>query len=147
MYIKDNARVLFIGDSVTDCGRSRSDDLDLGNGYVNMISAWFGMKYPEKKVTFLNRGISGNRSEDLVERWEEDSIDLKPDILSILIGINDTWRKFDSNDETKIEDFEANYRKILEETRDKTEARIVLCEPFVLPYPEDRLQELPEVIT
>lgn len=140
MEIQDNAIVLFQGDSVTDCGRSRENDEELGWGYANMISAWFGATYPEKKVTFLNRGISGNRVKDLVDRWDEDCIDLKPDFVSILIGINDCWRRYDRNDPTSIEAFEGDYRKILTRTREELDAKIILCEPFVLPVPEDRKQ-------
>lgn len=137
-FIKDNATVLFQGDSVTDCGRSRENDNNLGVGYPNMVAAWFSAMYPEKNVKFFNRGISGNRVRDLKERWEKDCIDLKPDVVSILIGINDCWRRYDSNDPTSMEYYEANFRYILKETRDKLDAKLIICEPFVLPFPKDR---------
>ncbi|HZJ83167.1 MAG TPA: SGNH/GDSL hydrolase family protein [Clostridia bacterium] len=136
--IKNNARVLFQGDSVTDCGRSIEDESYLGNGYANFIAAWYSAVYPEKGLTFINRGISGNRAIDLVGRWDDDCIALKPDLVSILIGINDCWRRYDSNDPTSTEKFEDYYRKILVHTREKLAAKIVLCEPFVLPHPQDR---------
>jgi len=138
--IKDNSLVLFQGDSITDCGRSRDNDENLGSGYANMVAAWFSAAYPEKNVKFINRGISGNRVKDLVARWEEDCISLKPSLVSILIGINDCWRRYDSNDPTSVEDFAAGYRKILTQIRDNLDAQILICEPFVLPYPEDRKQ-------
>ena len=138
--IKDNSIVLFQGDSITDCGRSRENDEDLGYGYANMVAAWFSAAYPEKNVKFINRGISGNRVRDLVARWEEDCIKLKPSFVSILIGINDCWRRYDSNDPTSVEDFKAGYRKILTQIRENLDAQILICEPFVLPYPEDRKQ-------
>lgn len=131
--------VLFQGDSVTDCCRSRENTDDLGPGYPMMIASAFSSKYPEERVKFINRGISGNRTRDLVNRWQMDCLDVKPDLVSILIGINDTWRRFDSNDPTSAESFEANYRDILSRTRENTDALIVLMEPFVLQYPEDRL--------
>lgn len=138
--IKNNSIVLFQGDSITDCGRSRENDEYLGAGYANMIAAWFSAAYPEKNVKFINRGISGNRVKDLVARWEEDCIKLKPSLVSILIGINDCWRRYDSNDPTSVEDFKAGYRKILSQIRENLDAQILICEPFVLPYPEDRKQ-------
>lgn len=138
-FIKDGMTVLFQGDSVTDASRSRENDDDLGNGYPMTTASWMAAMHPEKKVRVLNRGISGNRAIDLRGRWQEDCIDLNPDIVSILIGINDTWRRYDSNDPTSAEAFEDNYRNILERTKNETKARIVLMEPFVLPYPEDRI--------
>lgn len=136
--IEPNARVLFQGDSITDAGRSRLDDADLGRGYAAMVAAWFSARYPERNVRFLNRGISGNRSRDLCARWQEDCLDLKPTWVSILIGINDTWRRYDSDDPTPVEDFEANVRAVLDRTRSNVQAHILLLEPFVLPVPEDR---------
>ncbi|HOJ10851.1 MAG TPA: SGNH/GDSL hydrolase family protein [Clostridiales bacterium] len=136
--IKDNSLVLLQGDSVTDCGRSRTKDTELGGGYANMIAALFSAKYPEKNVRFINRGVSGNRVKDLQTRWKEDCLDLEPDWVSILIGINDCWRKYDSNDPTSVEAYEKGYRDILKRTVNETDARLILCEPFVLPVPEDR---------
>ncbi|MDD3926374.1 MAG: SGNH/GDSL hydrolase family protein [bacterium] len=138
--IKNGSVVLFQGDSITDAGRSREDLNDLGQGYPMLTAAWFSALYPEMQVSFINRGISGNRACDLVNRWQQDCIDLKPDLVSILIGINDTWRRYDRNDPTSTEDFEAHYRKLLTATRENTGAGIILCEPFVLPVPEDRLR-------
>lgn len=138
MEIQRNCRVLFQGDSVTDCGRGREDDSNLGTGYAMMAAALFHTMYPELGVTFQNRGISGNRTIDLKNRWQEDCIDLKPDIVSILIGINDCWRRFDNNDPTTPEQYKANYRYILNETREKLNAKIVLCEPFLLPVTEEQ---------
>lgn len=130
--------VLFQGDSVTDCGRDRFDFDSLGNGYPYICAALFNALYPQLEVTFLNRGISGNRTKDLVDRWEEDCVDLQPDWVSILIGINDTWRRYDAADETTAQEYEANYRNILEQVRMRTKAGLILCEPFVLPFPQDR---------
>lgn len=137
--IEDNAVVLFQGDSVTDVGRGRETD-DLGQGYPMMIASWFAAMYPARQVTFLNRGTSGDRARDLVQRWREDCLDLSPTWVSILIGINDCWRRFDSNDPTPVKNFEDSYRNILEQTKANLNARIILCEPFVLPIPEDRKQ-------
>ena len=129
----DNAVVLFQGDSITDAGRRESYDT-MGFGYANLAASWFSALCPEKRVRFINRGISGNRAADLVSRWQEDCVSLKPDWVSILIGINDTWRRYDNDDPTTIETYESSYRTILQQTH----ARLILCEPFVLPTPPDR---------
>jgi len=136
--IQPNAVVLFQGDSITDCGRDRANDKSLGFGYAAMAAAWFSALYPESGVTFLNRGISGNRVKDLLARWEDDCLALQPDWVSILIGINDCWRRYDRNDPTPVEEFYDGYRKLLTLVRERTKAGLILCEPFVLPYPEDR---------
>lgn len=136
--IADHATVLFQGDSITDAGRSRDNDAVLGGGYANHVAAWFGALHPEKGVRFLNRGIGGNRVRDLRARWTEDCIALKPDVVSIMIGINDTWRRFDRDDPTSAEDYARDYRHILARVRDELGARLVVVEPFVLPHPEDR---------
>ncbi|WP_058303288.1 SGNH/GDSL hydrolase family protein [Gorillibacterium timonense] len=136
--IKDNALVLFQGDSITDCGRNYQDPNSLGYGYALLIAAAFGRKYPEKNVRFLNRGVNGNRVTDLYERWERDCTLLKPDWVSIYIGINDTWRRFDNNDPTTADEYYEGYRRLLLRTQENTEAGIILVEPFVLPVPEDR---------
>jgi len=137
--IKDGAVVLFQGDSVTDCGRQRDQALDLGFGYAAMIAAWYSALYPAQHVQFFNRGISGNRVPDLQARWQDDCLALKPDWLTILIGINDCWRRYDSQDPTSTEAFSAGYRALLVQTKASTDAQIILMEPFVLPTPQDRL--------
>ena len=139
VMIEDNAVVLFQGDSITDAGRDRSGPYGMGQGYALIASSWFTALYPEKNVRFFNRGIGGNRVRDLVTRWQQDCIDLKPTWVSIMIGINDTWRCYDANDATPHADFERDYRTILTQVRDRLNARIIIIEPFVLPTPEDRL--------
>jgi acyl-CoA thioesterase-1 len=136
MCIKDNSIVLFQGDSVTDCGRNRETD-DLGNGYASKIAQYFKTFKQEKNVKFINKGISGHRTCDLVSRWTEDCIALKPDYVSILIGINDVWRRYDSNMPMSAEEFEANYRIMLTRIKNETNAEIVLMEPFLAPVREE----------
>lgn len=138
MQIEDGAVVLFQGDSITDAGRSRENDAMLGSGYASMLAAQLGARFPERHIRFLNRGISGNRVANLESRWQKDCIDLKPDWVSIMIGINDTWRAFDSNEATSTADYAASYRRLLEQVRDQLDARLILIEPFVLAHPEDR---------
>lgn len=138
MLIKENSTVLLQGDSITDAGRT-VDPLGMGTGYPNILSAMMTALYPEKNIKFINRGISGNRVKDLNARWKQDCIDLKPDWLSILIGINDCWRRYDSNDPTSVEQFYNGYKRLLDETRAKLPAtKIILLEPFVLHINDER---------
>ncbi|MEK4509123.1 SGNH/GDSL hydrolase family protein [Paenibacillus sp. FSL K6-2524] len=138
MLLKDNDVVLFQGDSITDAGRTYDDGASLGLGYPLLIASKLGHLFPEKNLTFLNRGISGNRVVDLQGRWNEDCLDLKPTWVSIYIGINDTWRRYDGGGETTPEQFEASYRDIIVRTKETLNANLILIEPFVLPVPEDR---------
>ncbi|MDH7568117.1 MAG: SGNH/GDSL hydrolase family protein [Armatimonadota bacterium] len=139
LLIQPGARVLFQGDSITDAGRSRENDQMLGHGYVNLIAAWLSARYPGRRIEFLNRGVSGNRVYDLEARWESDCVALRPDWLSILIGINDTWRNFDRGIPSPVPEFEACYRRLLDRVKSETTARLILLEPFVLPVPPDRV--------
>ncbi|MBP2114920.1 SGNH/GDSL hydrolase family protein [Paenibacillus silagei] len=138
MPFQKNDIILFQGDSITDCGRNYADASSLGVGYALMAGARLGLQYAEKNLTFLNRGISGNRAVDLQERWERDCLALKPTWVSIYIGINDTWRWYDSGQETTAAEFESSYRDLIERTKQHLDAKLVLVEPFVLPVPEDR---------
>ncbi len=140
MLIKNNDIILFQGNSITDAGRKYSQPDDMGWGYATIAAGLFAASHPEINAKFLNRGISGNRAINLKERWQEDCIDLNPTIISIMIGINDCWRRYDSNDLTTAEDFEKYYKYILDEIKDKLTAKLILIEPFVLPYPDDRKQ-------
>jgi lysophospholipase L1-like esterase len=124
------ARVLFQGDSITDGNRGRSADPNhiLGHGYVFLIAARHGAAYPEAAVEFINRGVSGNTVLDLEKRWQKDVMDLKPDLLSVLIGVNDNGKN------VPFEQYEATYDRLLAEARAANpKLRIVLCEPFLKP--------------
>lgn len=127
--IDDGSLVLFQGDSITDAGRYYEDPLDMGEGYAHLASA----RFQGPGVRFLNRGISGNRAVDLKERWYRDCLVLEPDWVSIMIGVNDTWRRYDSDDPTSCDDFAESYRDILARTRSVLGARLIMLEPFVLP--------------
>jgi acyl-CoA thioesterase-1 len=135
---EDKAVVLFQGDSITDAGRIREDSDHLGHGYAMMAASWFQALYPGKEVRFLNRGIGGDCIKDLQTRWQKDCLDLQPTWVSVLIGINDTWRRYDRNSITTVQDYEETYRTLLEHARAALNARFILCEPFVLPVAADR---------
>jgi lysophospholipase L1-like esterase len=131
--------VLFQGDSVTDCGRDREDITSLSYGYPGIIAKTYNLYFPNNEVTFINKGISGNRVKDVLSRYEEDIKELHPDFISILVGINDTWRKYDSNDSTTPEEFETTYRKLLNLIKtDLPACKIMILEPFVLNSLPDR---------
>ncbi|SBT44309.1 SGNH/GDSL hydrolase family protein [Micromonospora narathiwatensis] len=132
VQVPHGGRVLFIGDSITDAGRDRSRGDDLGTGYAMMAGAWFTARHPAHRAGFVNRGVSGDRVRDLRARWEGDCLALAPQVVSVLIGINDTWRRYSEDDPTSAADFARDYRHILESTR-RLGARIVLIEPFVIP--------------
>ena len=127
--------VLFQGDSITDCGRGRTDDpnLLLGQGYVFIVAARLRRNLASTGPSFVNRGVSGNRVSDLYGRWNEDAISLAPDRLSILIGVNDAWRSMKGQASGITDRFQGAYRLLLEETREEMPGTgLILCEPFIL---------------
>ena len=126
-------RILFQGDSVTDAGRNREDLLDLGPGYPSVTAQRVRDAFPELDFTFYNKGISGNRTDNLVARLQEDFLDLEPDLVTILIGVNDSWHRMDAPFiDTTEEMTEANYRAVLESLKER-KIPIVILEPFALP--------------
>lgn len=134
---KKGSTLLFQGDSITDMkwGRNQKDrNHYLGHSYVFLIASRLHVDIPEAKLNFLNRGMSGHTVSDLQKRWQKDAIDLKPDVLSILIGINDVGRAVRSNRDVDPVAYEAGYRDLLTQSRSANpNLRIVLIEPFVLP--------------
>lgn len=128
--LERGSRLLFQGDSITDMNRGRNENDRnhyLGHGYVYLIAARLNVDMPEARLDFLNRGISGHTVEELRGRWQSDAIDLKPDLLSVLVGANDAARRI------QPEAFESDYRYILDASREKNpELMLVLLDPFVL---------------
>lgn len=128
-------KILFYGDSITDAGRNRTEDYTpsgLGFGYPYIVNAYLTGKHP-KEYDVLNRGISGNRIVDLYARVKADVWNLKPDMLSILIGVNDIWHELDFNNGVDIARWEKIYRMLIEDTlRVLPDLKIVIMEPFVL---------------
>lgn len=128
-----DAVILFQGDSITDATRRTEPGDGLGNGYARMSAEILRERHAGCRATFVNRGISGNRVADLRARWQEDAVDLRPDLVSVLVGVNDTWRRYDGGDPTSTEAYERDYRHLLERLRDETDAAVLLVEPFLLP--------------
>ena len=124
------ARVLFQGDSITDGNRGRSADPNhiLGHGYAFIIAAKHGAAFPSLQLDFMNRGVSGNTVLDLEKRWPKDTLELKPDVLSVLIGVNDQGRGI------PLDQYEQVYDKLLTDAKAANpQVKLVLCEPFGLP--------------
>ena len=145
MKFRLGATVLFQGDSITDAGRDYWDLGDLGAGYAAMAAERFSARHPEADVVFLNRGVSADRIRDLKERWQEDCLSLKPDVVSILVGINDAFAGLFWNDPISLESFEADYASILELTRRNLDAQIILLEPFLLPVSKEVMPLMEDV--
>ena len=130
-------KILFQGDSITDCGRNRADIHSLGNGYPYYSAELISAKYPDISFEFINQGIGGDRAESLLARWGNEAIAHDPDIISILIGVNDTWHHASPNDNwMKHSYFEHCYRSILTALKEKTHAKIILIEQFLLYTPD-----------
>ena len=128
--------ILFQGDSITDAGRDRNDFHNLGNGYPYYAAKYIAQENPDIDFEFINLGISGNQTKDLVDRLQSDFIDIQPDLVSIHIGINDTWHRAGNRAWLGNDVFEANYRRVLTEIKEKTNAKILMIEAFLLPNEE-----------
>ncbi len=135
-------KILFQGDSVTDAGRDRSNPHDMGDGYPRYASAMLHDSFPDVELEFVNLGISGNRTEQLCERLESDFVDIQPDIVSIMIGINDVWHHYSHGIETTDEQFEARLRTVLDAMKTRTHARILLIQPFLMEAVDEGKAEL-----
>jgi lysophospholipase L1-like esterase len=132
---KGNYTVLFQGDSITDGNRTRDNDWNhvMGHGFAYLIASRLWFSYPQQGFHFFNRGISGNQVPGLLKRWDTDTIALKPDLLSILVGINDANSAINGGPST-ISSFEKDFRTLLQQTKAALpNVRLVLCEPFILP--------------
>ena len=126
-------KLLFQGDSITDAGRDKRNYYDLGNGYPKFAASIIAEKYADTSFEFINLGISGNRTGQLFDRFYSDGISLQPDIISILIGINDIWHRCPPNYIlTTDEQIALNYREILKRIKRETNAKIVILSPYVL---------------
>jgi lysophospholipase L1-like esterase len=126
-------RILFQGDSITDAGRDRRNYRHLGNGYPRYAAEGLRLAFPNAEFDFINLGISGNRTGELFDRLYPDAIALEPDVISILIGVNDVWHRHGpSRIATTDEQIALNYRTILSELRAKTKAKILILSPYVL---------------
>ena len=126
-------KILFQGDSITDAGRDKRNYHDLGNGYPKFAAEALRAACPDTDFEFINFGISGNRTSQLFDRLYEDAIAFQPDVISILIGVNDIWHRYSvARVATTDLQIETNYRAILERLKKETNAKIVILAPYVL---------------
>jgi lysophospholipase L1-like esterase len=136
IQFKPDRTILFTGDSITDCDRTQRPYEPLGRGYVNFAANFLLAKYPHLNLNILNRGVNGDTTRALKWRWQRDCINEKPDILSVMIGINDLWWAYseDPSGHAKavaIEEYLTNYQGILQEAKDKCRCQLILMEPFM----------------
>lgn len=134
--LADGATVMFTGDSITDAWRLAPADNPLGHGYVLHAVAGHGVRRPTSGIRWLNSGVGGNRVVDLEARWQQDVLAPRPDVLSVLVGINDVWRRYDSDSPTTLESFRAGYRRLLTQAAESGVRDLVLIEPFLVPVGE-----------
>lgn len=137
------SRIVFIGDSITDAGRDRTDPASLGDGYVSLLAS--GLE--ARGATVRNLGIGGDRAVDLAARWDAELMPAAPELLTVYVGVNDMWRRFDSDDPTSAEDFESTLRALLTQVVEAHHPRLVLMEPFFLPVAAEQrgwLEDLDE---
>lgn len=136
----DGPTILFQGDSITDCGRNRKVDQPnagpaLGTGYPLLVASEVLDAHPDAGLRFFNRGVSGDKVPDLAKRWDADTIALRPDVLSILIGVNDYWARSKHGYTGTPRDYEEGYDALLARTRAALpQVRLVILEPFVLRF-------------
>ncbi|MCI6038296.1 MAG: SGNH/GDSL hydrolase family protein [Candidatus Limiplasma sp.] len=158
MLLEKNDKLLFIGDSISDYDRARPVGEGLfkawGTSYVADVGSLLCCMYPELNLRIVNMGISGNQIRDLDRRWQTDVLDLKPDFVSVLIGINDVWRQFDSpqmpEQHVPTDEYEATYRKLIEETLPKVKGMILMTPYMMEPNRKDpmraRMDEYGEIV-
>jgi lysophospholipase L1-like esterase len=129
-------KILFQGDSITDAFRKPEEinpAFQLGNGYAFLVAARLGARHPERRFEFINRGISGHAVQDLEKRWQSDAIDHRPDLLSLLIGVNNIIRRQNGSKDIPDSDLLASYRRMLEQMRAQNpRIRFLLMEPFLI---------------
>lgn len=132
IQLETGTRVVFTGDSITDAQRTLGDE-PLGYGYPLHVAAQWGLAHPDRSPVWLNTGIGGNRVVDLEGRWRSDVLDLEPDVVSILVGINDCGFHFSLGfEEVTTESYRDGYRRLLEPLAERG-TRLILIEPFLLP--------------
>jgi len=133
VFFKDGQHILLIGDSITDCGR-REENAPYGNGYVSLLRAFTTARHPEARLTWTNRGVSGNTTRHLAERREKDALAPRPDWLSLMIGINDVWRAFDGHPENAVplEEYIETVRTLLRRAVEETGCRLILADPYII---------------
>jgi lysophospholipase L1-like esterase len=133
MMFEAGQRIVFIGDSITDCGR-RDVRAPYGDGYMSLVRALVTARFPGTPLTWVNRGVGGDTVRDLAARWERDAVGERPDWLVVMIGINDVWRAFAGrpSDAVPLEEYEVTLRALLRRAVDATGCRLLLADPYLI---------------
>lgn len=131
--LKPNRTILFIGDSITDAGRLEAAYRPFGYGYVHFVAYRLLSKYPEYNLNIINTGINGDTIRDLNDRWERDCLNHKPDVLSVLIGINDVFRQYTGRPDEAVllDEYQLTYKRLLSLVKEKYNCQLILIEPFM----------------
>ncbi len=132
--IQNGDRILFQGDSITDCGRRETAD-GLGEGYVSVVAGLIPLLQPDLNITILNRGVGGDRSAELLARWEEDCIDLRPTVLSIMVGVNDVWRiagEWNGQKYIGPDEYRTNCTALIDQALEGGVRQLILCSPTTI---------------
>lgn len=148
MIMELNSKLVMIGDSITDCDRARPHGEGLfgaiGKGYVSLVDALLMAAYPERGIRVVNMGTSGNTVRDLKKRWQTDVLDLNPDWLSIMIGINDVWRQYDLPAQTEqhvyIDEYEQTLEALVKRTRPQLQGLVLMTPFYIEPNAEDPMR-------
>lgn len=148
MLIQPHSKLLFIGDSITDCDRESpvGEGAGLGNGYVSLVNALLLAAHPETPIRVLNVGTSGHTVRDLAARWQRDVLDLHPDWLSIMIGINDVWRQFDTPLQTEghvsLDEYSATLEKLIQTAQPNLKGLVLMTPFFIEPCKSDPMRAM-----
>jgi len=131
--LKPNVSIVFIGNSITDAGRLEPAYRPFGYGYVHFVAYRLLARYPEYNLSIINTGISGHTIRDLNNRWERDCLNHKPDVLSVLIGINDVFRQYTGTPDAAVllDEYQLTYKRLLSLVKEKYNCRLILIEPFM----------------
>jgi len=131
--LKPNSSIVFIGDSITDADRFEPAYKPFGFGYVHFVAYQLLAKYPEYNLNIINTGISGDTIRDLDYRWERDCLNHKPDVLSVLIGINDVFRQYTGRPDEAVllDEYQLTYKRLLSLAKEKYNCQLILIEPFM----------------
>jgi lysophospholipase L1-like esterase len=146
MLFSTRQRILFMGDSITDCGRRDPANQPLGSGYVKLAANLIDARYGHLELTYINHGIGGNTAADLSARWQKECLDLNADWISILVGINDAHSFMNGNEKCNPENFRKTYQNLIQQVVEKSSAKIILWHPFYFVTPQSCLPKVADVI-
>jgi lysophospholipase L1-like esterase len=129
--LQPDQTILFIGDSITDAGHTQPYYRPFGFGYVHFVANTLLAKYQHLDISIKNEGISGNTVQDLQRRWQTDCLEHSPDILSVMIGVNDLWQRHTGLNDSGTDEYELTFKRLLSQAKERCNCRFILLEPFM----------------